>query len=94
MRKKILKDFNIDFTVQPPVFFPGQQVSGTISIYLKESMDIEHLRVRLLGECRTNLMYMAHKSNPDYNHLVKDEEILIDQNKIILGQGQIFKVLH
>lgn len=92
MGKKVLMDFDIEFSIQPPVFFPGQVVSGTISICLKEPLDTEYLRVRLLGKCCTNVMYMAHKSNPSYNHIVEDEEIIIDRNKILLGQGQIFNI--
>ena len=51
-----LSNFSIVYSTQPPVYFPGQTVSGVVNVTLTEDMRMRQLRLMFKGEAKVGLL--------------------------------------
>ena len=44
-----LETLEIVYSTQPPVYFPGQKVSGVVNVTLNDEMKMRNIRVKYSG---------------------------------------------
>ena len=47
--------YNIVYSTQPPVYYPGQPVTGYVNLKLKEDMQIRNIRIEMDGKAFVSL---------------------------------------
>ena len=47
-----LDHFEIVYNTQPPVFFPGQAVSGVLNVTLNDDMKMRNIRLKFQGKAK------------------------------------------
>ena len=47
--------FNIAFSTQPPVYYPGQPVTGYFNLNLKKDMKVRNIRIEMAGKAFVSL---------------------------------------
>lgn len=78
-----LENLSIAFSTQPPVYFPGQLVSGTVNVTLNDDMKMRNLRVKFQGKAKVSWKE-SHGSgaNKSIDYYSNEEEYF--SHKIVL----------
>ena len=42
--------YNVTFSTQPPVYYPGQPVTGYVNLKLKNDMKVRNIRIEMAGK--------------------------------------------
>lgn len=58
-----IKSFTIEFTNRQLVYYPGQTISGFVTIILTESIRVKFIKIGVFGEAKTRIVYRSGDDN-------------------------------